>query len=133
DAGALRLRITACAAGPPAAGLLVARYTVSQTGGAPCAVRLLVAVRPYQVTPVWQSLNLAGGVAPIARLAPEGASVRVDGDRRVVAVTAPAAIGAVRADQGLAARLAGALPAGGPVDDPLGFAEGVFAFDLVLP
>ncbi len=133
DAGALRLRITACANGPATAGLLVARYTVSHTGGAPRTVRLLVAVRPYQVTPVWQSLNLRGGVAPIAQLVPDGTSLQVDGDRRVVAVTAPDALGAVRSDEGLAAVLAGAAPSAAAVEDPLGFAEGVFVFDLHLP
>lgn len=132
DAGGLRLRITACSAGAPEAGLLVAQYTMVNAGAASCAVRLLVAVRPYQVTPAWQSLNLTGGVAPIARLAPDGASLHVDDARRVVAVTMPAAVGALRSDVGLAPVFAGALPPAGAVDDPLGFAEGVFAFDLTV-
>jgi len=131
EAAGLRLRITAFADGAPGRSALVARYLVESTDGAPHQVRLLLAIRPFQVTPAWQSLNLASAVAPIARLEREGARVRVDA-RCVVAVSAPDGFGAARSDQGLAGLFEGRLPDAESVHDPLGFAEGALAFDLRL-
>ncbi|MGH7789970.1 MAG: discoidin domain-containing protein, partial [Candidatus Binatia bacterium] len=139
----LRLEVAAAASGAAGASLLVARYTVTNTGGAPRRLRLFVAVRPFQVTPSWQSLNLVGGVAPLTRLAVDGATMRVNDARTVVAITPPAAAGVARSAeatperagewrQGLSALGSGALPHDVSVDDPIGFAEGTFAFDLTL-
>jgi hypothetical protein len=126
----LRLRVTACASGE---SMLVARYAVENPGDAARAARLLLAIRPFQVTPAWQSLNLRGGVASIVRIERDGPCVRVNDDREVVAVTAPDAFGASRSDEGPGSVFEGRLSASARVDDPLGFAEGVLAFDLVLP
>jgi len=136
ETGSLRLRVTACASGAVGASAVLVRYRVENATAAPRQVRLIVAVRPFQVTPAWQSLNLVGGVAPIATLAADGARLRV-GDTRgdcrdVVAVTAPTAIGAVRSDEGLARLLTTAPPPRGAAEDPLGFAEGALCFDLAL-
>ncbi len=109
DAAGLRLRITAFADGTPGESTLVARYVVESTDGAPHEVRLFVAIRPFQVTPAWQSLNLVGAVAPIERLASDGAGVYVDG-RRVVAVSTPDGFGAAPSEEGLAALSEGRLP-----------------------
>jgi hypothetical protein len=84
------------------------------------------------VTPAWQGLNLVPAVAPIGRLAREGARVRVNDACEVSAVSAPDAFGAARGEEGLGALFAGGLPAAQRVEDPLGFAEGVLAFDLRL-
>jgi len=131
QAGTLRLRVTAFATGPAGRSALVARYAVENAGDAPRDARLVVALRPFQVTPAWQSLGLQGAVAQIERLAREGARVRVDG-RTVVAVSAPDGFGAARAGEGLEAVFAGALPARERVEEPLGFAEGALAYALHL-
>ena len=131
DAAGLRLRITAFADGDPGRSALVARYAVESTDGAAHDARLFLAVRPFQVTPAWQSLNLVPAVAPIERLARDGARVRV-GARQVVAVSAPDGFGAARSDEGLAALFEGRLPDAERAHDPLGFAEGALAFELRL-
>jgi len=128
----IRLHITAFASGPASRSALVARYAVVNEGRAQRALRLFLAVRPFQVNPAWQSLNLVGGVAPITRLACEPAALRVDDARRVVAVTRPDHVGAAPSNDGLAALAAGRVPAASRVDDPIGFAEGAFGFDLDL-
>ncbi|HEX2485702.1 MAG TPA: discoidin domain-containing protein, partial [Myxococcota bacterium] len=129
DAAGLRLRITAFADGAPRRSALVALYEVESTDGMQHDVRLFVAVRPFQVTPAWQALNLTPAVAPIERLGSDGPRVRVDG-REVIAVSAPDGFGAARGDEGLAALWQGRLPERPRVHDPLGFAEGALAFDL---
>jgi hypothetical protein len=132
QAADVRLRITAVSAGPPGQSVLIARYAIENTGRAPRAVRLFVAVRPFQVNPAWQSLNLVGGVAPIEHLECDGATVVVNAARRVVAVTRPDAVGGAPTGQGLDALADGRVPPSASVDDPLGFAEGAFAFDVAL-
>jgi len=134
EAAGLRVRLTAFADGPPGASALVARYAVENPGPAARSARLFLAIRPFQVTPAWQSLNLAGGggVAPIAHLEQAGGRVRVDGQREVVAVTRADGFGAADAEEGLAALFAGRLPERSRVDDPTGFTEGALAFDLAL-
>jgi len=127
----LRLAITAFARNPAAPDALVARYAIENTGEAARRVRLVLAVRPYQVTPTWQSLNLAGGIARIERIAIEGARIAIDGARTVLAVTAPAAAGATRSGQG-PGLLGAPMPSAREVVDPLGFAEAAFAFDRTL-
>ena len=114
----LRLRITAFASGAPGASALVALHRVENLGSAVRRVRLALAIRPFQVTPAWQSLNLTGAVAPITRLECEGSRVVVNGAREVAAVTAPD----------------GFLPTeGGPgLEDPCGFAEGALEYELQL-
>lgn len=128
--GPLGLRVTAFASGERGARALVARYLVTNPGGAPANARLVVAVRPFQVLPAWQRLNVAPAVARIARAEADGARLRVNGTREVVAVTAPDAASAVATTDGLDAVLDGGAPASAAVDDPLGFVEGVLAFDL---
>lgn len=153
-AGALRLTTTAFAAGEPQRSALVARYVVENSGGAPREARLILAIRPFQVTPAWQSLNLTkSGVTPIVHLARAGARIRVNGERDVIAVTRPDGFGAARVEEGeggeqgkqgsqrregaqgeegLNAFFEERIPERVRIDDPLGFAEGALVFDLHL-
>jgi hypothetical protein len=114
------------------ASALVARYAVSNEGTAARRARLFLAVRPFQVSPVWQSLNMQGGIARIERLACHASRVRIDAARTVAAVSVPDGFGAAGAHEGLAALAQGALPLRTAIVDPIGFAEGAFAFDLAL-
>jgi hypothetical protein len=93
-------------------------------------VRLFLAIRPFQVNPAWQSLNLAGGVAPVARIERRGDTVQVNDTRTVFAVSRPDAFGAARSEDGVRALRTGGMPARDRVDDPVGFAEAVLAYDL---
>jgi len=129
----LCLSITAFAAGQAGQCAIVVRYRLENTADAARDVQLLVAVRPFQVTPEWQSLDLVGAISPITRLARDGARVRVNDARLVIAVSAPDAVAAARPEAGIGAFLDGPLSDLGCVDDPLGFAEGVLVFDLRLP
>jgi hypothetical protein len=132
EVAGLALDVTAFTSGGSGASALVGRYAVSNAGGAPRDVRLLIAIRPFQVTPAWQALNLSPAVAPITRIERAGARVRVNGAREVIAVSAPDHFGAARSDEGLRGVFEGVLPAAERVEDPLGFAEGVLAYDLHL-
>ena len=132
--GALRLDVTAFASGAPGASALIGRFEVANQSERSVAARLHLAIRPFQVNPAWQSLNLRGGVAPITRIERDGDRVRVNDARDVVLVTRPDAFGALRSEEApVTARLAaGRMPEHQRVDDPLGFAEALLSYDVAL-
>ena len=132
EVAGLHLAITAFATGAPGRSALVARYALENPDRVPHDARLFLALRPFQVTPSWQSLNLVGGVARIERIEREGACVRIDEVRSVVAVTAPDTFGAADSDDGLHEVFEGRVPGAARALDPLGFAEAALAFDLHL-
>jgi hypothetical protein len=132
-AGDLRLRITAFRAGLPDQPRLVACYVVENRSDAMQHGRLLLALRPFQVLPAWQRLNVSPAVAPIRCLEEQDGHASVDGRRDFAAVTVPDGFGAAASREGLQGVFDGGTPAGDRVDDPLGFVEGVLAYELHLP
>lgn len=130
--GDVSLKITAFAAGEPGAATLYVRYALT-TVGAASKLRLFVAVRPFQVLPPWQALNRIGGVTPIARIARDGSTVRVD-DRRLIALTQPDAFGAAAFEQGdITSHLSrNVVPSSSSVNDPFAHASAALAWDLDL-
>ena len=128
----LELRITAFTAGSPERSSVVGRYEVTNAGGRSRKVRLFLALRPFQVNPAWQSLNLVGGVAPLTCIEGSGDTVRLNDVRTVFSVSRPDAFGAAQSEEGLRELLAGRVPRCQRVDDPVGFAEGALAYDMEL-
>lgn len=98
-------------------------------------VRLLIALRPFQVTPPWQHFRNVGGVSCIHDLAWTDGAVRVNDSATIVPDTSEVLFGAMTFDEGaLVSRLAGGdLPDSSRVHDDFGFASGVLAFDFTLP
>jgi hypothetical protein len=130
EAGDLRLRVTAFSSGERGSSCLIARYEIGRTGGAPRKVRLFLAVRPLQVNPVWQSVHMNGGVAPLSSIERRGDVVHVAGHANLVCVSRADAFGAYFTEEGLATLAEGRLRTRGHLDDALGFAHGVLAYDL---
>ena len=96
----LVLRITAFATGAPDASTLYARYLLSNTSNEHQHVNLFLAVRPFQVNPPWQSLNIVGGATPIRELAYQEGRVWVNGEKAVVPLSVPDHFGAARFEHG---------------------------------
>ncbi len=114
-------------------GELRLRYRLDNLSGQPLRAALFIVVRPFQVTPPWQSHRDVGGVSRIHALEWDGHVLRVN---RCLAVRADAGVrfGALSFDDGfIASRLSsGALPAAGSVRDEFGFATGAFEFQLAV-
>jgi len=112
---------------------LYARYRVENTGQERERAKLWLALRPFQVNPPWQSLNMVGGVAPIHAIRREGPLIRVDG-RTVVALTPPDRFGAMAQGAGplIRALARNKPPRGTQAHDPQGQASAVLAYDLDL-
>ncbi len=130
----LSLTVTAVAAGPPGADTLHVRYRVETCrDGAKDAV-LFLAIRPFQVLPPWQTLNLVGGVTPIHEIAFDARTVLVNGTHRIISATPADRHGAATFEEGLVVDLLreGKVPPRDRVRDPLGYASGVLGYGLTL-
>ncbi len=132
NAAGVRLTITACALGASGQSSLMVRYRLENTADTGQPLRLFVAVRPFQVNPAWQSLNLIGGVAPIYTLECTPERIDVNATHAVIAVSRADASGGAPSEVGLGALADGHPPAALRVDDPVGFAEAAFAYDVAL-
>ena len=118
------------AEGLPSGGVRV-RYRLADIAGTAHA-RLLILIRPFQVTPPWQSFRNVGGVARIEELRFDGAAIEVDAISRLVPSGGAFDFGAMTFDEGaIAERLAAGLgPSDPSVRDAFGFATGVLAFSF---
>ncbi|MEP6691765.1 MAG: discoidin domain-containing protein [Gemmatimonadaceae bacterium] len=132
--GDITLAITAFADGPAGASSLLARYVVTNNGTGARPMQLVLALRPFQVNPPWQFLNVPGGAASIRTMAREGNALRVNGNRLVASLTAPTRTVAERFDAGgvIGALREKRLPPSTVASDSSGGAEGAFVYDLEL-
>jgi len=132
--GDLELRGTALADGEAGASRVLVRYRVTNRGTSAVKAALLVALRPFQVLPPWQDLNMTGGVAKVGRIARDGDTVRVNEDKVVELWSRPEAWGAAPFAQGdIVEYLAqGKLPGETAVDDPAGLASAALRYELEL-
>ena len=96
----LTLTITAFATGDPGLSSIVLRYEVHNRSAAPIAATLALLVRPFQVNPPSQTLNLAGGIAPIHAIARRERIVEVDAEPALLTLTAPSRFAAASFDAG---------------------------------
>jgi hypothetical protein len=110
------------------------RYRLENTSDRGQPVRLYLAVRPFQVTPPWQSLTMTGGVAPINEIRFDGRVVWVNRDRAVVSLTPPDEFGATTFEGGSITDflLGDRLPPSEHVTDHVSFASGALRYNLYL-
>jgi hypothetical protein len=138
----LRLKTTAYATGRADPGchdeadrpVLFIRYRLENTGTERQSVRLFTAIRPFQVTPIWQHWRTFGGVAEIRELNYRDGMVRVNGHKAVIPLTPAAGFGAATFDAGAVTEYlaSGDLPPHAAVADDFGHASGALRFDLDL-
>jgi hypothetical protein len=125
------LSVTAFAAGPPGESALYARYRLQNLSTDPRHVTLYLALRPFQVNPPWQSLNIIGGVSPIRDLDYVDRTIWVNQRAKAVAVlTTPDRFRAATFDQGPITDYlaAGKLPERTQVNDAFGYASGALEY-----
>jgi len=117
-----------------ASGVSRVKYRFENLGGEALSARLFVLLRPFQVTPQWQSFRELGGVSLIHDLAWREGAVHIDEKLLLVPVTEPSGFGALSFDEGFIASslAAGTLPADAAPHDASGFACGALAFELRL-
>jgi hypothetical protein len=109
----LALEVTAFAEGAPESSVARVRYRV-RNADQPRRVTLAVCLRPIQVNPPWQWLNVPGGFAPLKRISGTAHEAFAEGVPRVIALTSSDAFCVTSFSQGeIVSRLAaGELPNG---------------------
>ncbi len=129
----LRLEVTGYK--DPARSTPRVRYRISHHGEHAEPIRLLLAIRPMQVNPPWQSLNMIGGFSPIRRLEWSKGMVLVNQAQALIPSMPPATFGVQPFDQGdLVEELkAGRLPTEVVGEDALGFLSGALSWSWQLP
>jgi hypothetical protein len=109
-------------------------YRVGNDSAGPAESELAVALRPFQVNPPWQSLNMVGGVAPTPSIEwREGVAWLADGTAIVPPREAGPFLGTGFFSDEIGARLfANDFPSEGSVEDPQGFASGAWRIPVSL-
>jgi hypothetical protein len=130
----LDLSISAFAAGAVDSSVLYARYRITNNSRTYKKVTLFLAIRPLQVNPPWQFLNLAGGVARVDSISLQGSSAHVTGNKFVRSLASASGFGAVTFDEGNIVDWlrAGRTPTSMSVVDPTGHASAAFSYQLEL-
>jgi hypothetical protein len=130
----ISMKITAFPAGENTAPLLYIRYHIENAAREKQSIRLYNAIRPFQVTPVWQNWRSFGGVSPIRELSYAGHRVRVNNSREIIPLTTPSGFGAAAFAEGSVTGFlaAGELPPHAEVKDEFGYASAALCFDLYL-
>src|SRR5262249_41505424 len=133
-AGSVGLRVTAFANDGTDNQVLYVRYRARNYGAEALAVRLFVAVRPFEVTPPWQAWQGLGGAEEVKDISFANGMVDVDGDKVVVPLAQPRAFGAATWAEGAITEYleAGDVPEKISVKDAFGYASAALRFDLAL-
>ena len=128
------LRVTAFGSGTREASRLVARYELKNLAREAITVQLVLGVRPFQVNPPVQSLNIVGGASAIRDIAWDGEALSVNSDRVIYPLRAPERVVAFPFDAGPLPRLLGAPDWSGAarVHDEVGWASAAMAYRLTL-
>jgi len=132
--GRWELRVSAFASGSRGDSRLVARYEVRNLTGQPLALHLVLAVRPFQVNPPSQFLNMTGGASAIRHIKWDGATLEVNTDRKVFPLRVPDRVAAFPFDAGPIPRLLTTPHWPGPaeVHDEFGYASAALGYRLNL-
>jgi hypothetical protein len=131
----LRLNVTAIPGGEREASSVYVQYRVENTSPRRVDATLYLALRPFQVNPPWQFLNVQGGVARIRDIASDDTTVVVNGAPVLVTLGDSDRFGAVPFDAGdiVDYLRRGMLPSAQRVADPRGFASAAIAYSLRIP
>jgi hypothetical protein len=129
-----QMRVSAFASGSRGAARLVARYDVQNLTGQTLPLDLVLAVRPFQVNPPSQALNIVGGASAMRHVAWDGAALSVNTDRRVFPLRAPDRVATFGFDAGPVPRRLAASDWTGPTEvrDEFGYASAALGYRLTL-
>ena len=130
----LKLVTTAFMSASPEGRVLFVKYGVTNLAEEAVNLKLLVTLRPFQVTPPWQAFRKFGGVSPVSSLAFSEDTVWVNGSKALFPLDKASNRGAATfAQGGIAPWLEdGNLPEAHQVNDERGLASGAWSWDLSL-
>ncbi len=135
----LTLKVTALADGAAGKSVLLARYLLTNAGAEAIAGELALGIRPFQILPPWQELNITGGAARVgfARVLGNGPLPTIDIGGRLIQLLTPSNGGVTGVSDfvggdALASWALGSPPARTQVVDDLRAASGVATYPFSL-
>jgi hypothetical protein len=130
----LALHVSAFATGQRLRSQLLSHYTIENLSDRTYPVTLALAVRPFQVNPPTQFLNLPGGVAQIRAIAWDGDALSINGQRRLFPLQRPDRVVVADFDAGNVPELVKSKSARlHAVHDQTGSASAVLLYRVTLP
>ena len=131
----LQLQISAFAMGEPRQAQLVTHYTVENHAAQARSVTLVLAVRPFQVNPPTQLLNISGGFAPVHALAWDGRVLSINGEPCAFPLQSPTQVVMGPFDAGNLPELlaAASFAPAREIEDSTGMASGALLYRLKIP
>lgn len=141
QAPGLSLETTTFASGTPTDSNLFAQYQLRNDGDKPRSVTLALLVRPFQVNPPTQFLNMKAGISPIHDLDWSGRALRVNDSLQIVPLQPPTAFvasphGAITLPEQLASGATAKINATSDkatLHDDSGYAQGAMMYKLSVP
>ena len=134
--GDIKLETKAFVEGQAGSSRLIVRYQLTNLGPASHEGTLAIAIRPFQVNPPYQNLNISGGASTIHTIkrSAEGAGEVLVDDRVVIPLVKPDKFGATTFDGGeIVEHLAiDQFPKASEVDDPRGLASAALGYSFAL-
>lgn len=127
------LNVTAAAAGTPASSQLLARYELTNLTAASKKLKLVLAVRPFQVNAPRQFLNTPGGFSAINDLRWDGRGLIVNNDAKVYPLQPPASVAIAAFDAGLLPQPAHRAAHPRAIHDDTGMASAALTYEITLP
>jgi hypothetical protein len=127
------LSVTAAAAGSPASSQLLARYELKNLTAASRKLKLVLAVRPFQVNAPRQFLNTPGGFSAINDLRWDGKALVVNNDAGVYPLQPPASVAISAFDAGLLPQPAHLAAHPQAMHDDTGMASAALTYEITLP
>ncbi len=114
--------------------VLLVRYRVGNLSPGEQILRLNAVIRPFQVSPPWQTWQGLGGLSAIKELSFQKTSACVNGTKTVLALQPPSACGATSFEQGDISDylVEGRLPLNTEARDENGYASGAMQFKMIM-
>jgi hypothetical protein len=127
----VELDIKTFAAGEKGRSYITARYRVTNKSAGEQDVNLYLALRPYQVNPPWQFLNILGGASKITKAGMEGPVVNID-DKKIISLIPADDFGAADFSRGEIINYISknTLPGSRKINDPPGFGSAGLKYNL---
>ncbi|MDI6802799.1 MAG: discoidin domain-containing protein [Bacteroidota bacterium] len=129
------LKTTTFAANVEGKPVLIVNYTAENKSDMLVDGKLFVTLRPFQVNPPSQDLNMVGGTANIRSIKYSNGIATVNDVTQVLSLSTHNAFGAAEFDQGDITSFIsrGEVPPTRNITDHFGYASAAFEYDLALP
>ncbi|MFN3134611.1 MAG: discoidin domain-containing protein, partial [Candidatus Kryptonium sp.] len=131
--GSIKLEIKSFVSGSDDSSFIMVRYKLENTSKKAIAGDLFITIRPFQILPPWQQLNIIGGATKIKEISYSDQIIKVD-DKKIILKSTPDDVGFSEFEHGeIIKHLSiGILPEKKNVRCDFGYASGAIKYRFTL-